>query len=313
MPAYRKEHIDTLAATLLLACSLFWGFQQVLSKATLAEVAPVYQAFWRFALGGAALLLWCWVRGISLSGKDEPPGVVRAGLLAGLLFAGEFACLFLGLKYTTASRLTIFLYCSPFWVALVLPRFVASERLRGVQWTGLVCAFFGVMLALGDGLTTRDAAHADAWIGDLLALAAGLLWGLTTCVIRASSLQHVVPAKQLLYQMGVSTVVLLLISWLLGEHWQLSFSVFAWSSLLIQGLIGAFVSYLVWMWLLWHYPATRISVFVFLTPVFALVIGALWLGEPVTPALVGALVLVAIGIVLVNHKRAAAPQTETLA
>ena len=74
--------------------------------------------------------------------------------------------------------------------------------------------------------------------------------------------------------------------------------------LLVQALVGAFVSYLAWMWMLAHYPATKISVFVFLTPVFALLFGALWLGEPVTPGLVAALVLVAAGIVLVNRRPA---------
>ncbi|MBY0411750.1 MAG: DMT family transporter, partial [Burkholderiaceae bacterium] len=86
--------------------------------------------------------------------------------------------------------------------------------------------------------------------------------------------------------------------------WSLQLSPFAWGSLLLQALVGAFVSYLAWMWMLAHYPATKISVFVFLTPVFALMIGAWWLGEHVTPGLVGALVLVAAGIVLVNRRPA---------
>ncbi len=60
------------------------------------------------------------------------------------------------------------------------------------------------------------------------------------------------------------------------------------------------------MWLLVHYPATKISAFVFLTPIFALVFGALWLREPITPSLVRALALVAAGIVLVNRRPAAA-------
>jgi drug/metabolite transporter (DMT)-like permease len=60
------------------------------------------------------------------------------------------------------------------------------------------------------------------------------------------------------------------------------------------------------MWMLAHDPATKISVFVFLTPVFALLFGALWLGEPVTSGLVAALVLVAAGIVLVNRRPAVA-------
>ncbi len=51
-----------------------------------------------------------------------------------------------------------------------------------------------------------------------------------------------------------------------------------------------------------HYNATQMSSFVFLTPVFALLFGALWLGERVTPGLVAALVLVALGIVLVNRR-----------
>ena len=63
-------------------------------------------------------------------------------------------------------------------------------------------------------------------------------------------------------------------------------------------------SFLVWMWMLGHYQATKISVFVFLTPVFALLFGALWLHEPVTRNLLAALALVAAGIVLVNRKRA---------
>ncbi len=302
MPVARKDHLDTLATSLLLACCLYWGFQQTLSKATITEVAPLYQAFWRFGLGTLVLLLWCRVRGIALSGAQEPVGAARAGLLAGLLFATEFATLFLAFKYTTASRATIFLYCSPFWVALVLPRFVKSERLNRVQWLGLVCAFFGVLLALGDGWRTDGAAHASAWMGDVLALVAGLGWGLTTCVLRASPLQHVRPEKQLLWQMGVTSLVLPVLSLLLGERWQLDFSAFAWSSLLIQGLIGAFGSYLVWMWMLTRYPATRMSVFVFLTPVFTLIIGALWLKEPVTATLLAALALVAGGIVLVNRK-----------
>jgi drug/metabolite transporter (DMT)-like permease len=56
------------------------------------------------------------------------------------------------------------------------------------------------------------------------------------------------------------------------------------------------------MWMLGHYPATKISAFVFLTPLFALLFGMLWLGEAVTLTLILSLTLVAVGIVLVNRK-----------
>ena len=303
----RKNQLDALAIALLLGCCLFWGFQQVLVKATVAEVAPVFQAFVRFAMATVAVAAWCLWRGVRLSSAGEPAGATGAGLLAGTLFAAEFACIYLGLQYTTASRLTVFLYCSPFWVALLLPRFVPGEGLRGWQWLGLASAFVGVALALGDGLMgPANAAMPRAWLGDLLGLAGGLLWALTTVVIRTTALSSVAPAKQLLYQVGVSAAVLPWLSLGLGEPWVWQFSAFAWSSLLAQALIGAFVSYLAWMWMLAHYPATKISVFVFLTPVFALLFGAGWLGEPVTTGLVVALVLVAVGIVLVNRRPATA-------
>ena len=73
-------------------------------------------------------------------------------------------------------------------------------------------------------------------------------------------------------------------------------------------MVGAFASYLAWMWLLAHYPATRVSAFSFLTPIFALMAGALWLHEPITPTLVTALALVALGMVLVNRRWPARPR-----
>ena len=294
----RKNHLDTLSISLLLACCLFWGFQQVLVKATLVELPPVFQASIRFA--GATLLLWLWCawRGVKLFSAD---GTLGAGLLAGGLFAIEFACLYIGLQYTSASRLTVFLYTSPFWVAALLPGWVASEKLRPVQWAGLACAFAAVAFALREGFNSGDA---STWLGDVLALVAGMFWGLTTVVIRASSLARVSAEKLLFYQVAVSALALPPLSLALGEQWVWRFSPFAITSLLLQTVVGAFASYLAWMWMLGRYPATKISVFVFLTPLFALLFGALWLGEAVTPSLLAALALVAAGIVLVNRKPA---------
>ena len=293
----RKDQLDGRAAAILLACCLFWGVQQVLVKATLPELAPVFQAALRFVGATVLLMLWCAWRGVPLWSRD---GTLWPGLLAGVLFAAEFAAMYLGLQLTTASRLTVFLYTSPFWVALLLPLFVPAERLRRLQWIGLACAFAGVAFALREGFAPGGAGV--TWPGDLLGLAAGALWGLTTVTIRASRLVQASPEKMLFYQVAVSAVTLPLLSAALGESWHWQWSAFARASLAVQTVIGAFVSYLVWMWLLAHYPATRVSAFVFLTPIFALITGALWLGESVTPTLLLALALVAAGIVLVNRR-----------
>lgn len=296
----RKPHLDTLAVSLLLACCLFWGFQQILIKTTVGEVPPLWQASIRFVGATALLWLWCVARGVKLFARD---GTLRAGLLAGFLFTGEFTCIYLGLRDTTASRLTVFLYTSPFVVALLLPRFVAAEKLRPVQWVGLVMAFVAVAFAFSEGLT--GASTSRQLRGDAIALAGGVFWGLTTLVIRASSMAKASPEKNLFYQMAVTALAAPFISLALGEPWSLSYSAYAWGSIALQTAIGAFASYLTWMWMLRHYPATQMSSFTFLTPVFALVFGVVLLKEPLTLQLVLALCGVAVGIVLVNRREAA--------
>lgn len=286
---------------MLVAFCLYNGFQQVLVKATVDEVPPVFQASLRFI--GATLLLagWCRWRGIALVRAADPLAV---GLLAGFLFAAEFACIYVGLNFTTASRMTLFLYTAPFWVAAFLPIFVKSERLFRLQWLGLALAFFGVVIAMRDPSLAQGAVAAppQQWLGDALAIVAGMFWGLTTVVIRSTRLASIATEKLLFYQLLFSALSLPLLSLALGETWSWSFSPFAVTSILIQTVLGAFVSFLAWMWMLGHYPATKMSAFVFLTPIFALMLGAGWLGEPVTLSLIAALALVALGIVLVGRK-----------
>lgn len=294
----RKSHLDTLAISLLLACCVFWGFQQILIKTTVGEVPPLWQASLRFAGATVLLLLWCLWRGVKLFARD---GTLRAGLLAGVLFAAEFTCIYLGLQDTTASRLTVFLYASPFVVALLLPRLVPAEKLRAVQWAGMVIAFIAVAVAFSEGFAGGTTARQLR--GDALGLAAGVLWGLTTLVIRSSAIATASAEKVLFYQVAVTAAVAPALSLMLGETWSLSYSAQAWGSLALQTAIGAFASYLAWMWLLGHYPATQLSSFTFLTPVFALLFGVLLLKEPLTLQLMLALCGVAVGIVLVNRKQ----------
>ncbi len=292
----RKDHLDTRATTLLIACCAFWGLQQILIKTTVTEVPPLWQASIRMV--GAVVLLWLWCawRGVKLFERD---GTLWGGLLAGLLFAGEFVGIYMGLQLTSASRLTVFLYTAPFVVALLLPRFVPSERLRGVQWVGLAIAFAGVVVAFSESFGHSTGGQLR---GDALALAAGVLWGLTTLAIRTTRLATASAEKTLFYQIAVTAAVSPLLSLLLGERWGLSYSAYAWFSIALQTFIGAFATYLAWMWMLRHYPAMRISSFTFLTPVFALVFGVLLLSEPLTLQLVLALAGVALGILLVNRR-----------
>ncbi|MEY4979943.1 MAG: hypothetical protein RLZZ352_2213 [Pseudomonadota bacterium] len=294
----RKDHLDTFAISLLVVCCAFWGFQQILIKFASREMPPLWQASLRMWGATALLWLWCQYRRVPLFQRD---GTLGGGLLVGLLFAGEFCFIYLGLQHTSASRLTVFLYTSPFWVAMLLPRFVAAEKLRRIQWVGLLVAFSAVAVAFSEGFM-HSSPVVGQWKGDAMGLAAGMLWGLTTLAIRTTKIATAAAEKSLFYQLGVTAAVTPLLSMALGETWSLNYSALTWGAIFLQTAVGAFASYLAWMWMLRHYPATQMSTFTFLTPLFALVFGVLLLNEPLTLQLLLALLGVAAGIVLVSRK-----------
>jgi len=294
----RKSHLDTLAVAAVVACCFLWGLNQVAAKVALSEVAPLWQATIR-SFGGA-LLVWGWsrYRGIALFERD---GSLPGGLLAGALFGVEFLCIFIGLQFTTASRMVVFIYISPFVVALGMPFIARAEQLSRWQMAGLLLAFAGVAWAFAEGFT-MPAAGEHQLLGDALGVLAGVLWGATTLAIRGSKLGSANAEKTLLYQLAVSGVLLFVAALVAGSPLPVRLSTLVWASLFFQVAIVTFASYLVWFWLVRSYPATKLSSFTLLTPVFGLLMGALLLGEPITLRLVLALAAVALGIVLVNRR-----------
>lgn len=295
----RRERLDGRAVAILLVCCVLWGLNQVAAKVALAEVPPLTQAALR-SLGAALMVLgWARWRGIALFGHD---GTLRGGLLAGALFAAEFACIFVGLQFTSASRMAVFIYMSPFVVALGMPLLAKSERLSALQWAGLLVAFLGVAWAFAEGFAPGAAAPPRQWIGDALGLGAALLWGTTTLAIRGTALTSAPAEKTLLYQLAVSGVLLALAALAAGEHWPTSWGAWSLASLAFQTVIVSFASYLAWFWLVRHYPAARIAAFTLLTPVAGLFAGVMILGEALTLRLAVALAAVVVGLALVNRR-----------
>ena len=294
----RKPHLDTLAVSTLVLCCFLWGLNQVAAKAAMPEVPALWQAASR-SLGGTLLVgMWARLRGIPLFTRDA---TLPGGLLAGALFAAEFLCIFIGLQYTTASRMVVFIYISPFVVALGMPFIARSERLSRLQVVGLVVAFAGVAWAFEEGFNA-PAAGPRQLLGDALGVAAGVLWGATTLAIRGSRLSGASAEKTLLYQLAVSGAILTIAALATGVPVPLALSTLAWSAMAFQIVIVTAFSYVLWFWLIGRYPATRLASFTLLTPVFGLVLGALLLSEAVTARLVIALLAVASGIVMVNRK-----------
>jgi drug/metabolite transporter (DMT)-like permease len=290
-----NQVLDLTAMTILLVLCVSWGLQQVAIKVANRGISPLFQSGIRSV--GATAFIWIWmaVRREALMERD---GTLWWGIAAGLLFSAEFILIYWGLDYTHASRAVIFLYMSPFVVALGAQLFIPGEHLRTIQVVGLCCAFAGIVVAFRESLSYPTY---EMLIGDGMLAVAAVLWGATTVLIKAGPLARIKPSKTLLYQLAVSAVVLPLGSLAKNEPGIVLMTPLIAGSLVYQTVWVAFITYLAWFWLIRHYPPSRLASFTFLTPLFGVIAGGVLLNEPITGSLILALVLVGIGIFLVNR------------
>jgi len=281
----------------MVLLTALWGFQQVTIKVVADEVSLVMQAAIRSIAATALLLVWARLRGARLFERD---GTLPAGIAAGLLFAAEFVFIYAGLEHTHASRMVVFVYLTPPLTALGLHLFVRGERLVPGQWLGVLLAFAGLVIAFWDGLRAEGR---PTLLGDLFGVLAAVMWTATTIVIRATRLAHTTATKTLFYQLAVSAAVLPAMSLLLNEKGIVAVTPLVIASLAYQAVIVAFASYLAWFWLLTRYLAARLSVLSFLTPMFGVLFGVIFLSERLTGSFAVAALLIASGIALVNLRK----------
>jgi drug/metabolite transporter (DMT)-like permease len=289
----RRDAIDGLAVALMICLTLSWGLNGVAAKLTNIGYSPIFLAFFRSALGGALVFVWCWWRGIKVFERD---GTLWPGLLAGLLFALEFLLIFVGLDYTSVSRSTLLVNTMPFWV-LIGGHLFLGERITGRKVVGLLLAFGGLVFIFSDKLSQPGP---DALIGDLMSLGAGLTWAATYVVIKGTKLSHAGAEKLLLYQLAVAAVVSAAVIPFSGPVIRDANALATWA-LLFQAVYIVAVTYVLWFWLVRTYPASGLASFTFLTPAFGVLFGGLLLGEPLGTTIFVALGLIAAGLVLVNR------------
>lgn len=289
----RRDAIDGLAVALMVVLTVSWGLNGVAVKLSNTGYSPVFLALVRSALGGVLVFLWCRWRHIRLFERD---GTLWAGLLTGALFGLEFLLIFAGLDYTSVARGALLVNTMPFWT-LMAGHFFLGEKVSGRKFVGLLLAFGGLVLVFSDKLSLPGP---DALFGDLLSLGGGIAWAGTMIVIKGTRLVRVPAEKLLLYQLVVAAVVSALVLPLGGPPIRDGNAVATWA-LLFQAVYIIAITYVLWFWLVQRYPASGLSSFAFLTPVFGVLFGGLLLGEPLGATIFWALGLIAAGLVLVNR------------
>lgn len=295
-----RKPLDSSAVAIMLMLCVLWGLQQVAVKLAAPDMGAVMQLGMRSAMAALLVYLLIVLRGEKLSWRD---GTFLPGIGAGILFSLEFLFVALGLQYTTASHMSVFLYTAPVFTVLGLHWLVPGERLGKAQWLGSIAAFAGIAVAFSNGFIEQSRDWRDMLLGDALGVLGGVFWAATTLLIRRSSLSEAPPATTLFYQLAGCGVILLAIAALNGQIHSATMSSVVWGSLFFQAVIIAFFSFLVWFWMLRRYLASRLSVFSFLTPLFGVGFGVLLLNDPLDVRFVAGAVLVMAGVILVNVRR----------
>jgi drug/metabolite transporter (DMT)-like permease len=292
-----RDYLDLEAIILVLILTLLWGFNFSTIKYVNQGISPVFASTLRSVIASICGAIYCIRKKEKLFHTD-----IRLfhGFIVGLLFGLEFACIYIGMLYTDAARSVLFVYLSPFVVAVGAHFFLKGDRLTLLKIVGLILAFTGIFVVFGGRPRT---AKATMLIGDLLEIMAAILWGATTLYIKRFMADKVHPIHTFLYQLFFSIPVLFILSLILEPEWiyriNTSIAVF----LLYQSFIVAFISYFIWFKLIHEYSVSRLSAFTFFTPIFGVLFGILFLNEELTVSLMIGLPMVSLGIFFVNLRR----------
>jgi drug/metabolite transporter (DMT)-like permease len=289
-----KSYLDSKAVTILLILCLLWGVNMVAIKFSNRGLAPIFTAGMRSL--GASVLMLAWM--IYRKQPLVPKGLkLIHPLTVGVLFGLEFVFIYVAQQYTLASRSSIFLFSSPFWVALGAHFLIPGNRLTWSVAGGLMLAFIGLLSIFFEGLFSYSR---SILFGDFLMLLAALSWAATTIYIKRFLVWKCTPFQTLLYQILFSVPIMLLLSLIMEKTPIRHIDGLILLSFFYQTFIVAFLSYWAWFYLIHIYPVTRLAAFSFITPLSGVFMSHLILGEPLSLGLILALVLVSVGIYWVN-------------
>lgn len=275
---------------------LLWGANSTAIKVSLEGAPPLGAAGIRFILASGCVYAVARLRRIPLR-----PGESRwrpLGLLA-TIFTIQQGLMNIGINLTTASRAALFIYAQPLFVAILAHWFVPDERLSPPKVLGVLLCLAGLAVALAD----RVASGPDwSLIGDLLVLAGGISWAVQTVYLK-HLVRHTPADLLILSQMVVAGPIFLLLSVLVEGKPIHTLTPTITAAFLYQGVLVAGLTFVAWTALIQIYPVSQLTSFLFLTPIFGVLTGALVLGDPLTRSLLAGLALVATGIYLVNLPR----------
>ena len=275
-----------------------WGGNPVAVKFGLLVFPPMWSAFVRFVIGIVCIAAWAAFRGIPMWPKK---GEWRLLILLAVLFVIQMGTLNIGFDLTKGSIAAILISTNPLFAAFAAHFIIVDDRLSFRKAVGLMIAFGGVAIVLLGGFSL-ESLNPIGWGGVVVLLSSSLL-GLRL-VFMAKVQQEISGVRVVLWQMILS-LPLFAVAGATFEtiRWEnLAFAPIA--GLLYQGVVIAGLGFMVIAYLLSRYPPSLIASFNFVSPISGVLLSAIFLGDQITPAIVGGVICVGVGLYFVSRPKA---------
>lgn len=296
-----KKYLENkiIACVLAVFCTMLWGtafpfIKLGYSSFQIAESdigAKLLFAGLRFFAAGLMVYVFCVItqKGfVGLKSSDVIP-VISLGLVQ---TAAQYIFTYIGIGFTSGTNTSVITACASFITVLAAPIFFKSDKLSLIKIFGCVFGFMGV-LAINWGGISFDTGFGDFMIFlSTVSAAAGNLIAKKASVGRN-------PIQITAFQLMIGGFVLTVIGLFCGGR--LSFDKLQSVLILLWLAFVSAAAFSVWTALLKYHPASMITVFNLLVPVFGTVLSGVMLGENVfrTETLIS-LLLISVGIAAVN-------------
>jgi drug/metabolite transporter (DMT)-like permease len=283
-----------------IAVCLIWGTTYLAIRISLETIPPLLMAAMRWIAAGGLLITVLSLRGERLPARREWPALATLGIL--LLGFGNGAVVWA--EQTVPRGLTAVLVAtSPFWMVGIDALMPDGEPITARRLLGLLIGFGGIVMLVWPEI--RFGGGSGFLGGVIAAQIACVGWGVGSSYARHRGRGHASGENVLVtaaFEMLFGGIALLAVSLVLHEPARLTFTARTASALVYLTLVGAIGGFSAYAYALKHLPVATVSLYAYVNPVIAVVLGTLVLKEPFSARMLFAAVVVFVGIALVRTR-----------
>lgn len=275
------------------AISLIWGSTWLAIKIGLDSLPPLYAVSIRFTVAAAILLVILRVRRIPV--PVDRRSVLLYLNLAVLSFSFPYALVYWSEQYIPSALASILFAAYPFVVAVGSHLFLPAERLNRYKIAGIASGFLGVILIFWTDLQLEGANTP----GMVAILVSTLLQGSSLVLVKRAH-PDINPNALTFGGMVAGLLILYPLALIFESPGQVHLDAKGAGTIVYLGSFGTVVTFVIYYWLLKRVQAVYLSLVSLVTPVIAVILGALWLNEALSPRVFFGAALVLCGIALAN-------------